>query len=104
MCGIAGLVGSDMDGEERVRKMLALLAHRGPDDEGLRRMSGATLGARRLAIIDLVRGNQPMSNEDGSVVAVQNGEIYNFRDLRTDLERSGHRFTTDNDTEILPHA
>ena len=84
--------------------MLTLLAHRGPDDEGLRRINRATLGARRLAIIDLVRGNQPMSNEDGSVVAVQNGEIYNFRDLRRDLEYAGHRFATDNDTEILPHA
>src|SRR5437016_131855 len=104
MCGIAGVVGQDDHGEERVSKMLSVLVHRGPDDKGLRRLSGTTLGVRRLAIIDLVRGHQPMSNEDGSVIAVQNGEIYNFRQVRTDLEQAGHRFTTDSDTEILPHA
>ncbi len=84
--------------------MLSRLAHRGPDEEGLRTSGGAVLGARRLAIIDLIHGNQPMANEDGSVIAVQNGEIYNFRDLRMELEASGHRFMTDNDTEIIPHA
>src|SRR5438093_341792 len=84
--------------------MLAGLTHRGPDDEGVRRSQGAVLGARRLAIIDLVHGNQPMSNEDGSVLAVQNGEIYNFRELRLELEARGHRFATQNDTEVIPHA
>lgn len=105
MCGIAGIVSESAGrSKEQVRTMLSRLAHRGPDDEGIHSLHGAMLGARRLAIIDLVRGNQPMLNEDGSVVAVQNGEIYNFRQLRADLERAGHRFTTDNDTEILPHA
>lgn len=84
--------------------MLSRLAHRGPDEEGLRTSGGAVLGARRLAIIDLIHGNQPMANEDGSVIAVQNGEIYNFLDLRMELEAHGHCFTTDNDTEIIPHA
>lgn len=105
MCGIAGVVSKDAKGaDERVRTMLGRLTHRGPDDEGIAASAGATLGARRLSIIDLVRGHQPMTNEDGSILAVQNGEIYNFRALRAELELSGHRFTTDNDTEVLPHA
>src|SRR2546426_507540 len=105
MCGIAGVVRQDSrEGEQQVRTMLRCLVHRGPDEEGVRSSGGAVLGARRLAIIDLVRGNQPMTNEDGAIVAVQNGEIYNFRELRSELERRGHRFRTDNDTEVLPHA
>src|SRR5688572_14864609 len=84
--------------------MLSQLIHRGPDDEGVSRSVGAVLGARRLAIIDLIRGNQPMTNEDGSVLAVQNGEIYNFPELRAELESRGHRFTTGSDTEVIPHA
>jgi asparagine synthase (glutamine-hydrolysing) len=103
MCGIAGIVGS-ANGERDVRAMLARLEHRGPDDEGIQSSGGATLGARRLAIIDIARGHQPMTNEDGSILAVQNGEIYNFLDLKADLERKGHRFRTANDTEVLPHA
>src|SRR5437762_2830208 len=105
MCGIAGVAGRDAEGaEDRVRAMLSCLAHRGPDDEGIGVSEGATIGARRLAIIDLVHGNQPMPNEDGSVIAVQNGEIYNFLELKSDLESRGHRFATRNDTEVLPHA
>ena len=105
MCGIAGIAGSDGAGAEgRVKAMLDRLIHRGPDDEGIGVSDGATIGARRLAIIDLVHGNQPMANEDGSVLAVQNGEIYNFLELKDDLEKRGHRFLTHNDTEVLPHA
>ena len=105
MCGIAGLVGGDPRlAEPRIRAMLSRLTHRGPDDEGVLEARGAVLGARRLSIIDLVRGHQPMTNEDGSISAVQNGEIYNFVEVRADLERRGHRFRTSNDTEILPHA
>ena len=105
MGGIAGVVGPDSQaGERQVRAMLGHLQHRGPDDEGVRSGSGAVLGARRLAIIDLVHGNQPMANEDGTIFAVQNGEIYNFQQLRTDLEQRGHVFKTENDTEVLPHA
>jgi len=84
--------------------MLEVLRHRGPDDEGLASSGAATLGARRLAIIDLARGHQPMASEDGRVVAVQNGELYNFREVREALAVRGHRFTTDNDTEVIPHA
>lgn len=105
MCGIAGVVGQNSQAaEQQVRAMLSQLEHRGPDDEGVRSGSGAVLGARRLAIIDLVSGNQPMANEDGTIFAVQNGEIYNFQQVRTDLERRGHVFKTRNDTEVLPHA
>jgi asparagine synthase (glutamine-hydrolysing) len=105
MCGIAGIAGRDGGAAEgRVKAMLGRLVHRGPDDEGIGVSDGATIGARRLAIIDLVHGNQPMANEDGSVLAVQNGEIYNFLELKSDLEQRGHRFATHNDTEVLPHA
>jgi asparagine synthase (glutamine-hydrolysing) len=94
--------------------MVRVLAHRGPDGEGtyhadLRRLPGrgvgcgVTLGHRRLAIIDLARGKQPMSNEDGTLWIVFNGEIYNFRELRRRLEGAGHRFGTDSDTEVILH-
>ena len=84
--------------------MLQRLVHRGPDGEGIQGSNGGTIGSRRLAIIDIAGGHQPMANENGSVLAVQNGEIYNFQDLRRELEQSGHVFRTRNDTEILPHA
>lgn len=87
-----------------VRSMLDALRHRGPDDEGVEAFGGATIGARRLAILDLARGHQPMLNETATVGCVQNGEIYNFIDLRKELRARGHRFATDNDTEVLPHA
>lgn len=105
MCGIAGVVSPDPGARSvgRVRKMLDLLRHRGPDEEGIATAEGATIGARRLAIIDLVAGQQPMANEDRSILAVQNGEIYNFRELRSELVARGHVLRTQNDTEILPH-
>jgi asparagine synthase (glutamine-hydrolysing) len=101
MCGIAGVFGKADPGTVAI--MLRRLAHRGPDDEFL--VSGAhfTLGARRLAIIDVEGGRQPLSNETGSVWAAQNGELYNFPELRPALEAKGHRFRTHGDTEILPH-
>src|SRR5437879_2706581 len=106
MCGIAGAVSADpiARSDQMVRQMLASIAHRGPDDEGLRRANGATIGARRLSVIDLELGHQPMANESGDVMAVQNGEIYNFADLRADLASRGHRFQTRSDTEVIPHA
>lgn len=103
MCGIAGLAGGWSDPREHVARMLGLLRHRGPDDEGAVSIPGGAFGVRRLAIIDLARGHQPMANEDGSVWAVQNGELYNFRELRDELVRQGHRFSTESDTEIIPH-
>jgi len=83
--------------------MLARLEHRGPDEEGLANLGGASLGVRRLAIIDVLHGHQPMANESGDIFAIQNGELYNYRELRADLLRKGHSFETDSDTEILPH-
>lgn len=106
MCGIAGVVSDDATARspQVLRNMLATLVHRGPDDEGTFVSGGATLGARRLAVIDVSGGHQPVVSEDERVVAVQNGEIYNFEQLREDLARRGHRFLSRSDTEVLPHA
>ena len=104
MCGIAGLAGfSDRgDAQHRVRQMLSSLARRGPDGEGLEVWNGAVLGHRRLAIFDLSdAGYQPMQSPDGSVGIVFNGAIYNFRELRRDLERHGYQFKSHTDTEVL---
>ncbi len=108
MCGIAGMVGRDPVDSEVLARMTAVLRHRGPDDEGFfsRRYDDGTsvgLGFRRLSIIDLQTGNQPLSNETGSVQLVFNGEIYNYRELRRDLEARGHRFATQADTEVIVH-
>jgi asparagine synthase (glutamine-hydrolysing) len=112
MCGIAGFI-ADYDGfsapraDERldlVRRMCDAIRHRGPDDEGFFIDDDAALGMRRLSIIDLSSGHQPIHNEDRTVWIVFNGEIYNFRELRTDLEGRGHRFYTNTDTEVIVHA
>jgi asparagine synthase (glutamine-hydrolysing) len=106
MCGICGVVtaGGERPDLDVVRRMSSCLVHRGPDSDGLHADGPAALAARRLSIIDLEGGSQPIANEDGSVVVVQNGEIYNYRELRQELERSGHRFATASDTEVLVHA
>ena len=103
MCGIAGST-DDPNGRD-VRAMCETLRHRGPDDEGVHSdpRSGVTIGARRLAVIDVDGGHQPLCNEDGTVWAAFNGEIYNHRALREQLRRKGHRFTTAGDTEVLVH-
>jgi asparagine synthase (glutamine-hydrolysing) len=104
MCGICGIAttrGAVDPG--RVAAMSATLVQRGPDSDGTFVDSPVGLAARRLAIIDLATGDQPISNEDGRVTVVQNGEIYNYRELRHDLERAGHRFSTNGDTEVLVH-
>ncbi len=117
MCGITGGVWTEPDKAldvSTLRRMIGSLRHRGPDDEGLwvtelrtRPVDGLTpgvaLGHRRLAIIDLAGGRQPLSNEDGTVWIVFNGEIYNYRDLRRRLEGTGHRFRTHSDTEVIVH-
>jgi asparagine synthase (glutamine-hydrolysing) len=105
MCGICGLASTrgavDTD---RLRAMAATLVHRGPDSEGMHVDRGVGIAARRLSIIDLSGGDQPIASEDGSVVVVQNGEIYNYRDLARILERAGHTFATHCDTEVLVHG
>src|SRR4249920_838016 len=104
MCGIVGIVaapGAPLPPEEVARAMNAAIIHRGPDDEGLYRDDQAMIGMRRLSIIDLAGGHQPVHNEDSTIQAVFNGEIYNFRELRAELEGRGHRFYTHSDTEVI---
>ena len=110
MCGICGVASHDpltapID-ELRLRCMTDVIAHRGPDDEGHHRAAGVALGMRRLSVIDVIdpaSSRQPVSNENGSVLAVFNGEIYNFRQLRADLTRRGHRFASEGDGETIVH-
>jgi len=105
MCGICGslsLASRPVD-EAPVREMLASMVHRGPDAEGLICEPGIVAGVRRLAVIDVAGGGQPIANEDGNVLVVYNGEIYNFEDLRDELGSRGHRFRTRADTEVLVH-
>jgi len=106
MCGIAGIFlrNGDTVGEQPLAAMTTCLAHRGPDGDGFFRRGPVGLGHRRLAIIDLVTGDQPMSNEGAGVTVVFNGEIYNFRELRRELEARGRRFRTSSDTEVILRA
>jgi asparagine synthase (glutamine-hydrolysing) len=104
MCGIAGKV--DFEGridEGLLRQMCAVMEHRGPDSRGVHVSDGVGLGIQRLAIIDVDGGDQPIANEDGTIVVVMNGEIYNYLELRRELERHGHSFSTRSDTEVLVH-
>lgn len=104
MCGIVGFVGARDDAREVLQAMMDLIAHRGPDGQGQFVEGPAALGQRRLSIIDLEGGRQPMYNEDENLVVVFNGEIYNFQDLRAELEAAGHAFATRSDTEVLLHG
>ncbi len=105
MCGICGVAGGDpARGGELVARMCSAMAHRGPDDEGSVHLDGVTLGMRRLSIIDLAGGHQPMHNEDSTVWIVQNGEIFNHREVREQLLAAGHVFTTQADTEVIVHG
>jgi asparagine synthase (glutamine-hydrolysing) len=107
MCGIAGFVsarGAAPPGSGALRAAVHALAHRGPDQSGVFEAPGVALGFTRLSIIDLPGGAQPMKNEDGSVVVVYNGEIWNYRELRDRLVRLGHRFASRSDTEVLVHG
>jgi asparagine synthase (glutamine-hydrolysing) len=109
MCGITGWANLNSSvpppegAKDLLHSMCERMVHRGPDSEGLFVSTGAALGMRRLAIIDLVTGEQPVFNEDESVAVVLNGEIYNYRELRSDLEKRGHLFRSASDTEVLPH-
>jgi asparagine synthase (glutamine-hydrolysing) len=106
MCGICGVIGFEAKdkSEHIVRRMSAAMLHRGPDDEGFLIAPQAAVGMRRLSIVDLPGGGQPMWNETGTLAVVFNGEIYNFRELRGELESAGHRFHTHSDTEVIVHA
>ncbi len=107
MCGIVGICEADPLGrvdEDLLRRATRRLIHRGPDGEGYLVKRNVGLGHRRLSIIDLQTGDQPIYSEDGSIGVVLNGEIYNYRELRTTLERLGHVFRTESDTEVIVHA
>ncbi|MEX2553050.1 MAG: asparagine synthase (glutamine-hydrolyzing) [Actinomycetota bacterium] len=107
MCGIAGLLYSEAAGPvpgRLVNRMIDALAHRGPDDRGCFVEGGYGIGMRRLSIVDVEGGHQPMSSADGLVEVVYNGECYNHKDLREELERAGYRFGTRCDTEVLVHG
>ena len=104
MCGIAGFVGGPRPArDEIIRAQLSCQRHRGPDAEGAFVQGRGAIGQNRLAIIDLEHGDPPITTEDGNIGAVLNGEIYNFRQLRRQLEREGHRFATQCDTEVIAH-
>ncbi len=106
MCGIAGTLQLDLRqpaSRETVASMCAAIHHRGPDDEGIMVDGPLAMGMRRLSIIDLAGGHQPLWNEDRSVAVVFNGELYNFQEVRSDLEARGHRFATRSDTEVIVH-
>src|SRR5271154_2410490 len=100
MCGICGAIGLDFKemGEVVVRRMLAAIVHRGPDEEGILVAPPVAVGSRRLSIIDLPGVAQPIWNETGTLAVIYNGEIYNFRELRKELEGKGHTFRTRSDT------
>jgi len=107
MCGIAGIVAFGTEPaptHAQIRSMCEVILHRGPDDDGIDIRNGVALGMRRLSIIDLAGGNQPIFNEDHSILCVFNGEIYNFEQLRSELETKGHSFRTRSDTEVIVHA
>jgi asparagine synthase (glutamine-hydrolysing) len=107
MCGIAGIFHLDVPkpvDPARVRMMIDAIAHRGPDGEGIWTAPGVGLGHRRLSIIDLAGGDQPMDSADGRLVTVFNGEIYNYRELRAELEEYGAKFRTNSDTECILHG
>ncbi|HEV8193019.1 MAG TPA: asparagine synthase (glutamine-hydrolyzing), partial [Ktedonobacterales bacterium] len=107
MCGIAGFIDAQRsrdEAEQLIDGMCKIIRHRGPDDQGTWVGEGVALGMRRLSIIDLAGGHQPIFNEDGSILVVFNGEIYNFHELQRELRARGHRFATNCDTEAIVHA
>lgn len=107
MCGIAGFIDRPGTMDSHVGELAAMtsaIVHRGPDEEGSMVVEGVALGMRRLSIIDLSGGSQPIANEDGTINVVFNGEIYNFAEIRSELEELGHRFETSSDTEVLVHS
>ena len=104
MCGIAGIITNNKNIDKIVKDMSKRIAHRGPDGEGFFKCDNVAFAHRRLSIIDLTTGNQPMYNEDETVVTVFNGEIYNYPELKEELKKLGHKFKTKSDTEVLVHG
>src|SRR5688572_4854384 len=107
MCGIAGIVAADRlhsDEPSRATLMRDVMVHRGPDGAGLHADEHAVLAHRRLSIVDLAGGHQPVANEDGRIWVTFNGEIYNHASVRPELEAAGHRYRTRSDTEMIVHA
>ncbi len=103
MCGIAGIIHPKTHGETTLDRMLERIVHRGPDDSGTFVDASVAFGMRRLAIIDVAGGKQPIASKDGSLIIVFNGEIYNYRELKERLVAQGHTFTTESDTEVILH-
>ena len=104
MCGIAGFMGQVENRADVIRNMTEGITHRGPDSDGFFTDDNISMGFRRLSIIDLGAGHQPIYNEDKSLVLTFNGEIYNYKDLRKELIAKGHKFYTDTDSEVLVHG
>src|SRR5580765_6467252 len=104
MCGICGLLGRDAPDPGLVERMNDAIVHRGPDHGAIAAHGRCVLGYRRLSIVDLATGDQPVANERGDVIAVFNGEIYNFRELRRELEAAGHEIPGTGDSPLIPHA
>src|SRR4051794_22255077 len=107
MCGIAGII--DLSGgrrpvpPERIRAMALAIVHRGPDEDGFLERPGLAFASRRLSIVGLADGRQPIFNEDRSIAVIYNGELFDYPEMKADLEARGHRFATHCDTEIIPH-
>src|SRR6056297_3666276 len=106
MCGIAGILNlssSDIISEDLILRMISILKHRGPDESGVYFDDHIHMGQARLSILDLEGGAQPIPNEDKTLWIVYNGEVFNYTELRSDLEKKGHRFNTQTDTEVILH-
>ena len=104
MCGFVGYVNKQKDKKDTIKEMADLIVHRGPDSDGYYTDDTIAMGFRRLSIIDLNNGSQPIYNEDKTKVIIFNGEIYNFKDIKGDLEKKGHKFSTNTDTEVILHG
>ena len=104
MCGICGFTGQLENRENVLKRMTEVITHRGPDSDGYFADDTINMGFRRLSIIDLDAGHQPIYNEDKTLVLTFNGEIYNYKELREKLIKRGHRFYTDTDSEVLVHG
>ena len=104
MCGLCGFTGEIVDRDAVLENMTEVITHRGPDSKGFYTDDKISMGFRRLSIIDLDNGSQPIYNEDKTLVLMFNGEIYNYKQLRKELQEKGHVFATDTDSEVLVHG